>query len=180
LWHKSASVELYGVVDLTEIDAGTGSDDAFVDFAARATGPLLRALVGAYGPEVGREAALDALAWGWEHWDRLSAMRNPIGYLFRVGQSAARRSARRTRRVELRASVDPRPAHQDQVRDLELERAVSHLSPRQRAAVVTVVGHGTSLREAADLLGCSVSSLRNHVERGLRHLREQLGAPNAD
>lgn len=31
------------------------------------------------------------MAWGWEHAGELAAMTNPAGYLFRVGQSAARR-----------------------------------------------------------------------------------------
>jgi hypothetical protein len=66
----------------------------FEEFAA-AYGVRLRAgLVAAYGPEVGVEAASDALAYGWEHWDRIGATRNPAGYLFRVGQSAARRYRR--------------------------------------------------------------------------------------
>ena len=52
-------------------------------------------LVAAYGPEVGLEAASEAMAYGWEHWDRLSPMDNPAGYLYRVGQTAARRSRRR-------------------------------------------------------------------------------------
>ncbi|MCP3878646.1 MAG: hypothetical protein GY701_09695, partial [Sulfitobacter sp.] len=54
---------------------------------ARITGPKLRAaLMAAYGPDVGADAAAAALAYGWENWDRVSAMANPAGYLFRVGQ----------------------------------------------------------------------------------------------
>jgi len=33
----------------------------------------------------------EALAYAWENWDRLSSMKNPVGYLYRVGQSRARR-----------------------------------------------------------------------------------------
>jgi hypothetical protein len=29
----------------------------------------------------GRDAAADALAYGWEHWERIKDMKNPIGYL---------------------------------------------------------------------------------------------------
>ncbi len=60
------------------------------------SGPRLRAaLVAAYGPDVGADAAAAALSYGWEHWRRLSTMSNPAGYLYRVGQSAARRSTPR-------------------------------------------------------------------------------------
>ena len=64
------------------------SDD-FVAFVRDAEPKLRRALVAAYGAMVGREAALDALSWGWEHWDRLSQMANPVGYLYRVGRTRA-------------------------------------------------------------------------------------------
>jgi hypothetical protein len=36
------------------------------------------------------DAVAEALAYGWEHWDRVSAMENPLGYLYRVGQSRSR------------------------------------------------------------------------------------------
>ena len=39
------------------------------------------------GPELGREAAAEALVYGWEQWDRISEMANPAGYLYRVGRS---------------------------------------------------------------------------------------------
>jgi DNA-directed RNA polymerase specialized sigma24 family protein len=163
-------------VEPSDGDSGAAGDDSFVDFADRATGPLSRALIGAFGPEIGRDAALEALAWGWEHWDRLARMKNPTGYLFRVGQSVARRSIRRAKRIDVRVLDDLDPIHHDHPADIELSRGIERLSPRQRAAVLLVVGYGVPLREAASSLDCSVSTLRNHVDRALRHLREQLGA----
>jgi len=160
-------------VGLTELEE-QASDDEFSAFADRLGAPLLRALVAVFGPHVGREASLDALAWGWEHWARLSRMRNPAGYLYRVGTTAARRELRRRDRTELRADASDHTAHEDHPGDPDLERALAHLTDRQRAAVVLVVGHGMPLREAAALLGCSISSLRNHVDRALRHLRNEL------
>ena len=160
-------------MDVTD-QAGCLPDDGFVVFAGTVSAPLLHALVAVFGPDVGRDAALDALAWGWEHWDRLERMRNPAGYLYRVGTTAGRRTIRHARRVELRASVGTEIGREDPFADRELAQALARLSPRQRAAVVMVVGHAVPLREAARLLGCSVSSLRNHVERALRHLRQDL------
>ena len=40
---------------------------------------LLQALVGTYGAVDGREAAVDALSWAWEHWDRLDGVSNQVG-----------------------------------------------------------------------------------------------------
>lgn len=51
----------------------------FEEFA-EAVGPRLRAgLVAAYGPTDGLDAAAEALAYGWEHWDRMGSMLNPDG-----------------------------------------------------------------------------------------------------
>jgi RNA polymerase sigma factor (sigma-70 family) len=164
---------------ITEV-AERAPDEDFEAFADRVAVPLLRAMVAEFGPDAGRDAALDALAWGWEHWAQLVRMRNPAGYLYRVGLTAGRRESRRRGRDELRADVDLRAPQEDRLSDPDLRIAIEHLSPRQRAAVVMVVGHGLPLREAAELLGCSISSLRNHVDRALRRLRAQLGDDHVD
>ena len=70
-------------------------EDTFTEFFERTEPKLRNALVASYGVEVGTEAASDALAFGWEHWDRVQGMENPIGYLFRVGRSRSRRFRRR-------------------------------------------------------------------------------------
>ena len=59
--------------------------------------PLRRALIAAYGTETGVDATAEALAYGWENWERLSQMDNPAGYLFRVGRSRAINVFRRPR-----------------------------------------------------------------------------------
>jgi RNA polymerase sigma-70 factor (ECF subfamily) len=136
---------------------------------------LRRALVAAYGAEIGREAAADALAWAWEHLDRVRAMDNPGGYLWRVGQTAARRHVRWRDRRAL-AEV-PDIASADDARALEpaLAASLRALSPQQRAAVLLVHGWDYTLVEAAAALGCGVSSLRNHLARGLDRVRRDLG-----
>ncbi|HEX4491307.1 MAG TPA: sigma-70 family RNA polymerase sigma factor [Acidimicrobiia bacterium] len=155
-------------------------DGSFAAFVDRSSPALLRALVAGFGPDIGREATVDALAWGWEHWERVGPMRNPAGYLYRVGQTQARRALRRASREEPRSTLANERPYEDMLGDPELERALSQLSPRQRAAVILVIGHDLSQREAAEQLGCSVSSLRNHVDRALRHLRVQLGVVRDD
>ena len=67
------------------------SSRSFLEFA-RAAEPRLRyALVAALGVERGLEATNNALVYGWEHWERVGGMDNPIGYLYRVGQRKGRR-----------------------------------------------------------------------------------------
>ena len=130
-----------------------------------------RALVAAYGAEVGSEAAADAMAYAWEHWEKVQGMDNPAGHLYRVGQSAARRY--RPRRP---IAFPILPAGDDwaDVRP-ELPGALARLSGRQRAAVVLVHAHGETYADAAATLGMSVSTLRNHLDRGMRRLRALLG-----
>jgi RNA polymerase sigma-70 factor (ECF subfamily) len=166
-------------VDTTEVVEPAGDED-FVAFAERVGGRLLRALTAVFGPDIGREAALDALAWGWLNWARLIRIGNPAGYLYRVGLNAGRREARRRDRDLLSADVGDRASQEDHAGDPDLRKAVQQLSPRQRAAVVMVIGHRVPLREAAETLGCSVSSLRNHVNRALRKLRAELGDDDED
>lgn len=136
---------------------------------------LRRALVSAYGPERGREATADALAWAWEHLDRLSDVDNVAGYLFRVGQSAAGRTSRWRRFETLVDHPEPSPGTDAPMGwDRELVAALAKLSSRQRVALVLVHGYGYSLADAAAVLGCGVSSLRNHLARALRRVRRDL------
>jgi DNA-directed RNA polymerase specialized sigma24 family protein len=122
--------------------------------------------VATYGHERGREAAAEALAYAWEHWLEIRAMTNPVGYLYRVGQSRTR-PPKPLRLHGTATWSDPRvePA---------LGRAVEELSERQRVAVLLVHGFGWTMREVAELQGITVTSVQNHLERGLAHLRSAL------
>lgn len=74
--------------------------DSFELFFKDAEPRLHDALPACFGSELGREATADALAYGWEHWDRVASMENPIGYLFVVGRDRGRK-ARGRRRARL-------------------------------------------------------------------------------
>lgn len=141
----------------------------FTRFVKEAEPRLSHALAAAYGPEVGAEATADALAWGWEHWKRVRKMRNGIGYLYRVGQTKARRYFRPT---VLFPSVPPTEVPSVHP---ELPAILSTLTPNQRAAVVLVHGYGYPEREVAGLIGISRWSVRTHVERAMTRLRSALG-----
>jgi RNA polymerase sigma-70 factor (ECF subfamily) len=137
---------------------------------------LRQALVGRYGWEQGHEACQDAMAYAWEHADRLRAMDNPVGYLYRVGQTSVRRQRRWSRHVALP------PVVPSVLPDVEpgLPAAIGALSPRQRLAVLLVHAHGWTHEEAATVLGIDVSTLRNHLQRGLSRLRSILGVDDAE
>jgi RNA polymerase sigma factor (sigma-70 family) len=138
-------------------------------------GSRLRAgLVAAYGPEVGIDAASEALAYGWEHRDRVLAMANPAGYLYRVGQTAARRSRRPQ-------GFLPTPTD-DEVRNFEprLVPALERLSEQQRVVVVLVHGYGWSQAEVAELLGVVPSTIHTTLRRALTNLQHDLEVSTYD
>ena len=65
--------------------------ESFTIFVKDVEPRLRHALVAVYGQEHGREATAEALAYAWEHWERIGAMENPAGYLYRVGRNRGRR-----------------------------------------------------------------------------------------
>jgi RNA polymerase sigma factor (sigma-70 family) len=58
--------------------------------------------------------------------------------------------------------------------DPSLGRALTLLTPRQRAVVALHYGHGYSLDEVGTLIGCSGGTVRSHLNRALEHLRREL------
>jgi RNA polymerase sigma-70 factor (ECF subfamily) len=148
-------------------------DELFTEFARGAAPRLNVALTAAYGPEVGHDAASEALAYGWQHWDRLRGMDNPAGYLYRVGQSRARRLRKWWRRVPC-PPVPEWASNPEPWIEPGLPGALRSLTRRQRVAVVLVCGYGWTQTEVAELLGISRTAVEQHMERGLRSLRRDL------
>ena len=143
-------------------------DVTFEQFA-RDEGPRVRAaLVASFGAQVGADAAAEALAYGWEHWARVESMDNRVGYLFRVGQNAARRMVKAPRMYPA-----PPPAELPSF-DPGLLPALAALSDAQRVVVVLVHGFGWPIVEVAALLDVTHSTVRTHLSRALTHLQAAL------
>lgn len=154
----------------TEPDDLPGLSSDLDEFVVAARARLRPALVAACGPAAAEDALQDAVAYAFEHWDRVRRMENPYGYLYRVGQSAARRRRREVPvgfpevvSVVPEGTVDP-----------GLAGALVELTQRQRVAVVLHVGLGWTLDEVAEVMELSRSSVRNHVSRGLKKLKRSL------
>jgi DNA-directed RNA polymerase specialized sigma24 family protein len=146
-------------------------DDAFTSFVQRVGGPLRQALVAAYGPDVGAEVTAEALAYAWEHWDRIGEMTNPAGYLYRVGQSRAKRGVFRKPPPILVTRL-PDGSHWFEP---GMAEAIAALSEKQRAAVVLVHGYGWTVTEVAEMWGVTFSTVTAHIDRGMSKLRRKLG-----
>ncbi|MEM7341730.1 MAG: sigma-70 family RNA polymerase sigma factor [Actinomycetota bacterium] len=141
----------------------------FEQFVERYEAQLRAGLSATYGPELGAEVTADALTYGWEHWARIDAMANPVGYLYRVGQSAARRYTRPSGFLPAAPAADDLPPFEP-----GLAPALEALTDAQRTSVILVHALGMSQTDAARLLDVDLSTLRTHVRRGLTKLRTSL------
>lgn len=168
--------------DLTEPTAGadsvgdrraTSPSDALIE---RVRLPVRRALVARYGVEIGEDAAAEAMRIAWERRDDIATMSNPIGYLYRVGQSQARPALRwRRRRATFPATEPAVRAEFDRDDVGPVVAALARLRPEERTAIVLVRCYGYSYAEAAETIGVSEAALTNHLHRGLQRLRSRLG-----
>jgi DNA-directed RNA polymerase specialized sigma24 family protein len=148
----------------------------FERFVGEVEPRLRRALVAGFGVVVGREAAADALAWAWQNWDRVAGLESPVGYLYRVGRTLAIRNEARDVPV---AEPAPAIASPDHSFEPGLAPAITRLSEAQRCAVVLVVGFGYTLREAAEVLDVTASTVHRDCERALTRLRSELEVEHA-
>lgn len=144
--------------------------EPFEVFFKEAEPRLHDALTACLGSELGREATVDALAYGWENWERVGSMANPIGYLYVVGRDRGRK-ARQGQRVALPLAEESRLPWIEP----GLVGALASLPERQRVVVTLVYGFEWTLSETADLLGLKKTTVQNHAERGLARLRLRLG-----
>lgn len=145
----------------------------FDEFLSEAGRRVRAALIALYGVDIGSEAASDAFAYAWEHWGRVESMANPAGYVYRVGQSAARKYRRRTPLFPVSFTPD------EPIFEPRLPAALAHLSAKQRAVVILVHGYGLTHVDTARLLEMSESTVRTHLERGMASLRRTLEVSNA-
>jgi len=148
--------------------------DQFEAFVRLHEPRLRRALSAAYGPVLGVEATADAMAYAWQHRDRILAMDNGAGYLFRVGQSAAARLRRPGPRFVL-----PEPSIETPEVEPRLIELLEGLTESQRVCVVLVHAYAWTQQEVADLLGVEHATVRTHLARGLTKLRNALEVDHA-
>jgi len=143
------------------------SDEGFERFVRDTEARLLRGLAGHVATDCVRDAAAEAYAYAWEHWEQVQMMDNPMGYLFRVAQSRSRR--RLTGQL-------PAPDH-GRTPEVEpgLVSAMRSLPSQQRSAVWLVHGCGFTYSETAEALGVSASAVGTHVTRAMASLRLSLG-----
>ena len=126
------------------------------------------------------QAALERLV---RHWGRVRGD-DKEGYLRRTLYHLAVDQWRsRRRRPEVLAEVEP-PGQPDGTDAVHLRHALvqslATLPPRQRAVLVLRYWEQLSEAEAAEVLGCSVGTVKSTASRGLARLRELTAAWDAE
>lgn len=156
---------------MAEILPLTGS----VDLAA-GEARLKRAFVARFGLDVGLDVTAETMSWAWANRAEVADARNPLGLLYRVGQSRSRRYLRWRQREPATARFPPeRVTSRPTLVEPGLERALSDLDPDHRTAVVLVHCFQWTYPEVAELLDVPLHTVRNRVHRGIAQLRTSLG-----
>jgi RNA polymerase sigma-70 factor (ECF subfamily) len=159
----------------------TSEAPTFGDFFAERYGRLARACLLLTGSAAeGEDLAQEAMARVLERWDRVAAMEDPEGYLYRTAmnlhRNAVRRLAMAARRQVLREHADEPDATD---RRLDLLRAIRSLPRAQREALVLVEWLGYTAEEAGRLLGIEPASVRGRLHRARNSLRTRYGGSDA-
>ncbi|MEV0382823.1 SigE family RNA polymerase sigma factor [Nonomuraea sp. NPDC050643] len=148
---------------------------AFV--AARATS-LLRVAYLACGDETEAEDLLQtALERTYKNWDRVRHS-SPEPYVRRVIINAAISRARRRAILKIIPMYSP-PETSARATDLDLRHvlmeALRALPPRQRAVVVLRYWEDFSETQTAEVLGCTVGTVKSQTSKAMAKLRSALG-----
>ncbi|MEV0828778.1 SigE family RNA polymerase sigma factor [Nonomuraea rubra] len=148
---------------------------AFV--AARATS-LLRVAYLACGDETEAEDLLQtALERTYRKWDRVDHD-NPEPYVRRVIVNAAISRARRRAVLSIVPMHSP-PERPARAGDPDLTHvlmdALRALPPRQRAVVVLRYWEDLSETQTAEVLGCSIGTVKSQASKAMAKLRSALG-----
>jgi RNA polymerase sigma factor (sigma-70 family) len=151
----------------------------FDDFFARESASLFRRLwlvtrERAEAEDIVQEAFIVIL----ERWDRVRAMDDPTGYLYRVAFNAWRKRSRRAARAVQRLAGRPHdpgdPFASVEARTM-IGSALAELTPRQRAALVLTDLLGMSSEEAGRILKIRPVTVRVLSSQARASMRERIG-----
>jgi RNA polymerase sigma factor (sigma-70 family) len=138
---------------------------------------LLRALFVLTGDaHEAEELAQEAFLALWQRWDRVRTLEDPTGYLYRTAMNRFRSRVRRITRAAVRVMGHPAPADAFAAADERdaLARALSSLTPRQRAAIVLTDLLGYGSEDAGRILGVKDVTVRVLASQARAALRQNM------
>jgi RNA polymerase sigma factor (sigma-70 family) len=136
-------------------------------------------------PSTGQDLAQEAFARLFERWDDMVSVDHARNFVFQVAINLARSHLRTYLRLSLFGSThSDEPAMSDPASRsddwLMIADALAALSPRQRACVVLVDYSDMDPASVAKALGMGTGTVRVHLMRGRRALRERLDLPKGE
>jgi RNA polymerase sigma-70 factor (ECF subfamily) len=174
--------EILGRVTFRPLTASTSvgrvSDGHDFERLFREAGPgMFRAVYAFTGGrrQVAEEAVAEAFARALEH-ER--GIRDPVRWMYRTAFRIAAAELRRERNEDSEPPERDAPAEPAGLG--ELMEALRELSPNQRAAVVLRYEADLPVAEIARRMGMSAPTVRVHLHRGRKRLRELLGADEVE
>jgi RNA polymerase sigma-70 factor (sigma-E family) len=161
--------------------------DEFEQFVASSAADLLRTgFLVVWDLSSAEDLVQECLLQVARRWPRVRSMEHPKAYARRILFNLALDGAKRQQRHRSELHIAGRPALQDPhdeaaARALgavettsELIDALGALTPRQRAALVLRYFEDLSESEVAEVLGCSVGTVKSTTSRALERLRGVL------
>jgi RNA polymerase sigma-70 factor (sigma-E family) len=149
---------------------GAAADfDAFV--AARGASLWRSALLLTTDPQLAEDLVQTTLLEAWRRWSRIGELEHAEAYVRRILVTSHLKSKRR-KVGETVTAAPPDAPYSDQLPVTELQRALRELSPAQRAVIVLRYFEDKSESQVADVLGCSVGTVKSHHSRAMTRLRE--------
>jgi RNA polymerase sigma-70 factor (sigma-E family) len=167
---------------LAMVRAGVREEDFSLVFNAHHRQAVRLAYLLVSDPDQAEDVVSEAFAKVYVRW-RKGEVRDVGAYLRRAVANEANSRLRRRyleRRVASERSGDDRGVRlvDDAAADRdEVWQGIQRLPAKQRAAVVLRYYEDLSEAETAEILGCSVGTVKSNTSRGLARLQELLGAP---
>jgi RNA polymerase sigma factor (sigma-70 family) len=119
------------------------------------------------------EVTQDAFLRLYERWQGVTRVDHPADWVRQVAIRSAIRQAKWSRLRFSDAPVDE-PSAWDDLPDLDLARAITSLSPQQRAVVALFYLEDLPVDELAHLLDVSTSTVKQHLHRARARLATLL------
>ncbi len=134
--------------------------------------------------EEAKEVCQEVLIKVYRYLDKFKKGRSFKSWIYKITVNSAYDSLRKKKRFEdlvesqkktgLSAGQDPEKQLLNTERKAKIETCLQDLSPKEKATFLLRDGEGFSIEEASEILKCSSMSVRTHLSRARKKIREQF------